>query len=99
MRLREDIVAEGAVRLQLGTSELIAQEIRLDPDQKPAVAVGRAILKDGTSVVVCDGVAIDLEKKHADTGPLILAFTVKTSRFYWPNKKRSFIKTSSDDCS
>ena len=35
------IVAEGAVRLQLGTSELIAQEIRLDPDQKTAVAVGR----------------------------------------------------------
>ena len=74
------IVAQGAVRLILGSSELIAQEIRIDADTKTAVAVGRAILKDGTSVVVCDGVTIDLEKKHADTGPLILALYGKDSQ-------------------
>ena len=86
------IVAEGAVRLQLGTSELIAQEIRLDPDQKTAVAVGRAILKDGTSVVVCDGVAIDLEKKHADTGPLILALYGKDKQALLAQQKAEFYK-------
>ncbi|MBL90813.1 MAG: hypothetical protein CMH56_03260 [Myxococcales bacterium] len=69
----EVIVAQGSVSLKVGAIELLAQEIRLEPKTQKAVAVGRAIMRNGPTVVVCDGIEIDLQDQTANTGPLILA--------------------------
>ena len=67
------IVAEGSVSLKVGNVELLAQEIRLEPETQKAVAVGRAIMRNGARDIVCDGIEIDLQRETASTGPLILA--------------------------
>jgi hypothetical protein len=69
----DEVVASGEVRLVSGQTELLASEIRLDPKTGRAMAVGRAVLRDRGSVVVCDGLVVDLAASGAEAGPVLVA--------------------------
>jgi hypothetical protein len=67
------VVASGEVRLVSGNTELLASEIRLDPATGRAMAVGRAVLRDRGTVVVCDGLVVDLDQSGAEAGPVVVS--------------------------